>query len=95
MNRRDFNKVLSAAAIVPAGLAGSRSAKAADTWSLQANLAECCSCEIPCPCNFGKPTRERCDGNRLIEIVKGDLDGEDLAGLRFLVTFEMGKWSDI
>ena len=95
MNRRDFNKVLSAAAIVPAGLAGSRSAKAADTWSLQANLAECCSCEIPCPCNFGRPTRERCDGNRLIEIFDGNLNGTDLAGLRFLVTFEMGKWTRI
>ncbi len=95
MNRRDFNKILSAAAIVPAGLAGSRSAKAADTWSLQANLAECCSCEIPCPCNFGKPTEERCDGNRLIEIFDGNLNGADLAGLRFLVTFEMGKWTRI
>jgi hypothetical protein len=93
MNRRDFNKILGAATMVPAGLAGS--AKAAGTWSLEANLAECCSCEIPCPCNFGKPTELRCDGNRLIEIYKGDFDGADLAGLRFLVTFEMGKWTRI
>ena len=94
MNRRDFNRIIGAAAIAPAGLAAADDARAA-TWSLEANLAECCSCEIPCPCNFGRPTELRCDGNRLIEIVKGDLDGEDLAGLRFLVTFEMGKWTRI
>ena len=94
MNRRDFNRVMGAAAIAPATMAAADEARAA-TWSLEANLAECCSCEIPCPCNFGRPTELRCDGNRLIEIVKGDLDGEDLAGLRFLVTFEMGKWTRI
>ncbi len=93
MNRRDFNKVLSAAAIAPAGLAGA--AQAASTWSLEADIAECCSCEIPCPCNFGRPTDLRCDGNRLIEIDEGNVDGADLAGIRFLVTFEMGVWSRI
>lgn len=94
MNRRDFNRVMGAAALAPATLAAADDAQAA-TWSLEADLAECCSCEIPCPCNFGRPTELRCDGNRLIEIEKGDLDGEDLAGLRFLVTFEMGKWTRI
>lgn len=95
MNRREFNKVLSAAAIAPAGLAATGAVNAAPAWSLQANIAECCSCEIPCPCNFGRPTKLRCDGNRLIEIFRGDIDGADLAGIRFLVTFEMGKWTRI
>jgi hypothetical protein len=94
MNRRDFNKVLSVAAVAPAGLAASGIASAA-TWSLAANVAECCSCEIPCPCNFGRPTEQRCDGNRLIEIYEGNADGADLAGIRFLVTFEMGKWTRV
>lgn len=94
MNRRDFNRIIGAAAIAPAGLAAAGRAEAA-TWSLEANVAECCSCAIPCPCNFGKPTTARCDGNRLIEIYEGDLDGANLAGLRFLVTFEMGKWTRI
>lgn len=93
MNRRDFNTILGAAAIAPAGLAGT--ASAAGVWSLEANVAECCSCAIPCPCNFGKPTQNRCDGSRLIDIYEGELDGADLAGLRFLVTFEMGKWTRI
>jgi hypothetical protein len=95
MKRRDFNNVLSAVAVAPVILGGSRSAEAASTWSLEANVAECCSCEIPCPCNFGRPTDLRCDGNRLIEIVKGHVDDADLAGIRFLVTFEMGKWTRI
>jgi len=94
MNRREFNQFVGTAAISPAAMAAADDARAA-TWSLEANLAECCSCEIPCPCNFGRPTELRCDGNRLVEIVEGDLDGEDLAGLRFLVTFEMGKWTRI
>ncbi|MBT5220206.1 MAG: DUF1326 domain-containing protein [Woeseia sp.] len=89
MKRRDFNFVLGAAAVAPSVLA------AAPTWSLEANVAECCSCEIPCPCNFGRATKLRCDGNRLIEIEKGWLGDADLAGIRFLVTFEMGKWSRI
>ena len=95
MKRRDFNNVLGAVAIAPVILSGTRDADAASEWSLSANLAECCSCEIPCPCNFGRPTELRCDGNRLIEIYEGHVDGASLAGIRFLVTFEMGKWSRI
>lgn len=92
MNRRDFSKVIGAAAIAPAGLAAAQEGAATD-WALEAHVAECCSCEIPCPCNFGRPTELRCDGNRLIEIYQGHVGDMDLAGVRFLATFEMGKWS--
>lgn len=95
MNRRDFSKALSAAAIASAGLTKVDEVAAAPAWSFSANIAECCSCEIPCPCNFGRPTSLRCDGNRLIEIYEGNFDGADLAGIRFLVTFEMGEWTRI
>ena len=95
MNRRDFQKMLGAAALVPAALARTRAANAQSAWSLEADLAECCSCEIPCPCNFGLPTKNRCDGNRLIEITDGHFGDDDIAGLRFLVTFEMGQWTRI
>lgn len=95
MNRREFGKALSAAAIAPAVLTATGAASAATDWSLTANVAECCSCEIPCPCNFGRPTSQRCDGNRLIEIYEGSAGGKDLTGIRFLVTFEMGKWTRI
>lgn len=95
MKRRDFNTVLGAVAIAPAILGSAGAADATSAWSLVANIAECCSCEIPCPCNFGRPTEIRCDGNRLIEITEGQVDGADLAGIRFLATFEMGKWTRI
>jgi len=94
MKRRDFNLLL-ATAVAPAIVGKTRAAEAAAGWSLTANVAECCSCEIPCPCNFGRPTDSRCDGNRLIEISEGHVDGANLAGIRFLVTFEMGKWCRI
>jgi hypothetical protein len=95
MKRRDFNYLLGAAALAPAILGKTGIAKAAPAWSFEANVAECCCCEIPCPCNFGRPTELRCDGNRLIEIYEGQVDGADLTGVRFLVTFEMGKWTRI
>lgn len=95
MNRREFSTILGAAAIAPATLTATKNAHAAPAWSLEANVAECCSCAIPCPCNFGRPTKMRCDGNRLIEIYEGDIDGADIAGIRFLVTFEMGQWTRI
>jgi len=63
-------------------------------WSFVADVAECCSCAIPCPCNFGRPV-ETCHGNRLIQIRQGDHEGRDLAGVRFLVTFHMGQWTRI
>ncbi|MGD8340070.1 MAG: DUF1326 domain-containing protein [Gammaproteobacteria bacterium] len=95
MQRRNFNRTLGAAALAPMLLGKSRKARAAGEWSLAADVAECCSCEIPCPCNFGRPTTLRCDGNRLIEIREGQVDDLDLAGVRFLVAFEMGQWTRI
>jgi hypothetical protein len=68
---------------------------ASERFSMIADLAECCSCEIPCPCNFGLPTELRCDGNRLIEIRSGHFEGADLSGIRFMVTFLMGNWTRI
>lgn len=95
MNRRDFSKILGATAIAPAACAqtNAQQTRPGVSWSLAAHVAECCGCEIPCPCNFGLPTTARCDGNRLIEIYEGNIGGADLAGGRFLVTFEMGKWT--
>ena len=61
----------------------------AQEWAVTADVAESCSCEVSCPCNFGQPTADRCDGNRLIAITDGRYDGVDLSGVTFLVTFEM------
>src|ERR1700750_3325774 len=65
-------------------------------WHLVATVAESCSGTIPCPCNFGaQPNRNPCEGNRLIAIKSGHYEGTDLAGVSFLVTFNMRNWSKI
>lgn len=66
------------------------------SWHLTAMLAESCSCNIPCPCNFGSdPTRMPCDGNRLIWIKAGHYHDIDLSGVVFLITFTLRGWSKI
>jgi hypothetical protein len=65
-------------------------------WHLTATVAESCSCNISCPCNFGgEPTRNPCEGNRLISIASGHYENVDLAGVSFLVTFTMRSWSKV
>ncbi len=55
---------------------------AAQDWSVTANVAEVCSCAITCPCNFGgEPSREPCEGNRLIEITDGHYGDTSLDGV--------------
>ncbi len=66
------------------------------SWQLSATVAESCSCTISCPCNFGgSPNRMPCEGNRMISIDSGRYGETDLAGVQFLVTFQMGTWSKI
>jgi hypothetical protein len=66
------------------------------SWQLSATVAESCSCTISCPCNFGgSPNRMPCEGNRMISIDTGRYGDVDLAGVQFLVTFQMGTWSKI
>ncbi len=95
MKRRAFNTYLGVAAA-----ASTLSAKAvahaehdANGWNFVADVAEACSCEIPCPCNFGRRTKLKCEGSRLIKITKGSIAGADLAGIAFVVTFDMGNWT--
>jgi hypothetical protein len=97
MQRRDFtSKLLAGLVAVPVlGATSGQVLAQNERFSIVADLAECCSCEIPCPCNFGRPTELRCDGNRLIQIRSGHFEGADLAGINFLVTFLMGNWTRI
>lgn len=85
---------VSAAALLSTS-SSSLTAQAAREWAVAADVAESCSCEVACPCNFGQPTTSQCDGNRLIAIERGHYGGVDLSGVNFLVTFEMGRWSKI
>jgi hypothetical protein len=96
MDRREFNKLVGTLAVAPALLpASTRTRAQAPRWSLTADVAECCSCAIPCSCNFGRPEAGTCHGTRLIQIRDGQLEGASLAGLRFVVTFEMRVWTRI
>jgi hypothetical protein len=94
MDRREFGKLVGALTVAPALLPSPTRAQAR-RWSLVADVAECCTCAIPCSCNFGRPEAGMCHGTRLIQIREGDLDGADLAGLNFVVTFQMRVWSRI
>ena len=64
----------------------------APDWHITATVAESCSCAVSCSCNFG---RMPCEGNRLISISKGHFGDVDLAGVAFIVTFDMRNWSKI
>jgi len=69
---------------------------AAPAWTLTATVAESCSCTVSCPCNFGgEPNRTPCEGNRLISITEVKYEHVDLAGVAFIVTFNMRNWSKI
>ncbi|HEY6210862.1 MAG TPA: DUF1326 domain-containing protein [Vicinamibacterales bacterium] len=70
--------------------------RAAENWHITATVAESCSCTIACPCNFGgEPNVNPCEGNRLIAIKSGHYGDVDLAGVSFIVTFQMRGWSKI
>jgi len=95
MKRRQFT--LGAAALASAASLLSKGARsqAQAGWEVLANIAESCSCEIPCSCNFGLPTALQCHGSRLIEITGGHFRGRQIDGISFVVTFEMGKWTKL
>ena len=68
----------------------------APNWHVTATVAESCSCDVSCPCNFGSnPTRMPCDGNRLISMQAGHYQDVDLSGVALLITFTLGGWSKI
>lgn len=85
------------AGIVSSGAAVvARTAVQSLDWHITATVAESGSCAVPCSCNCGgNPSRMPCEGNRLTSISKGRFGDVDLAGVGFLVTFEMRNWSKI
>ena len=63
-------------------------------WSITADIAESCSCDVPCSCNFGRP-EPVCHGSRLYQIREGQFEDADLAGINFVVSFHMANWTRI
>jgi hypothetical protein len=69
---------------------------AASDWHISAVLSEACSCTVSCPCNFGgKPSHDPCQGNRMVSINKGHVGDVDLAGVSFLISWDLSSWSKI
>ena len=88
--------IVSAVALVAFVPPQATSPSAAPDWHIVATLAESCSCAVSCPCNFGgKPSHDPCHGNRLVTITKGYVGTVELSGVSFLVTWELGVWTDI
>lgn len=52
-------------------------------WQIRAKYYEACNCEFGCPCNMsGFPSHGKCEGSVAFEVIDGQRDGVDLAGLK-------------
>ncbi len=52
-------------------------------WNIKAKYYEACNCALGCPCNMnGFPTHGFCEGNIGFQVVEGERDGVDLAGVK-------------
>lgn len=96
-SRGIWNRVLAVAALACLLAATSASSVALpEEWHVTADVAESCSCDVSCPCNFGSaPTHDFCHGNRLYQITNGHYQDTDVSGLTFIVTFSIGEWAKI
>ena len=62
-------------------------------WALKADYVDACSCDLACPCIFGRPsTRGFCKGALLVEIKEGHYGKVDFAGVTVLAVYNGGKW---
>ncbi len=98
MNRRTLLWTLSAVLAALAASSAPRSQApapaAVEAWAITASIAESCSCNPICPCFFGSPpTKEWCEGSRLVQIEKGHFGGVELDGLSVVVSFRMREWA--
>ena len=66
-------------------------------WHISATLLEAWQLgTVSCPCNFGgKPSHDPCQGNRMITINQGHVGDVDLAGVSFLIAWDLSSWSKI
>ena len=83
LERRNWKRALISLALACLLAATGASSVAQDEdWHVTADVAESCSCDIACPCNWGSsPTHDYCHGNRLYQITKGHHGDTDVSGL--------------
>ena len=95
-NRKWKRIALSAALTLLVAVTGGSTFAQQEDWHVTADVAESCSCDVSCPCNFGSsPTHDYCHGNRLYQITKGHYGDTDVSGLELMVTFSMGEWAKL
>jgi len=59
-------------------------------WKIKAKYYEACNCAYGCPCNMnGFPTHGFCEGSIGFEVLEGERDGLDLAGVKVAASV---KW---
>jgi hypothetical protein len=77
-------------------LAFSEILHAQQTWAIDADYAESCECNVPCPCILGKdPSHRKCTGNSIVMIKKGHYDTVNVDGLKMYLTFELEDWTKV
>ena len=94
---RSWTRMLTSLALTAVlALTGASSIAQDEDWHVTADVAESCSCDVACPCNWGSsPTHDYCHGNRLYQITKGHHGDTDVSGLALVVTFSMGEWAKL
>jgi hypothetical protein len=72
-------------------------------YDIEGALLESCSCWSPCPCWIGAdPDDDSCRGFNAYHIVRGDIDGVDVAGCDFVRVYDIlgnirvpGSWRQV
>jgi hypothetical protein len=53
------------------------------SWRMKAKYYEACNCDYGCPCNMnGFPTYGNCEGSVGFQLIEGERDGVNLAGVK-------------
>lgn len=61
-------------------------------WRMKAKYYEACNCALGCPCNMdGYPTHGFCEGAIGFQVVEGERDGIDLAGVKVAAAVKWPK----
>ncbi len=78
------HSILFATVLFAGTLASAQAPKIAGKWQASGTLLEACSCNVPCPCNFGQsPTRGFCHTVYAYRLKTAEYEGVKLDGLVF------------
>ena len=64
------------------------------SWNLSGRYVETCSCELMCPCNLSfdhGATYDYCRATLCFDIEKGEIEGTDVGGLKFVAIIDSPK----